>query len=222
MAKPNPTGDEPDSTRDDLERRPMTALIGSHEFPETHPSLLEAIQGSNAGGGWIEFYKRYSPAVFRVARFRGMDRHDAEDVVQQVMLSISRHIDDFQYDRSRGMFRNWIRRIAENRIIDVVRRQSRTVTTSDTVPEQADSRMTLDDVWDREWRLQDVLYCIDECRKIIAPRTYEAFRMYAIEGMDAKKVADTLRMSVEQVYVTRNQVLKRVKALMTELNTEPS
>lgn len=192
-------------------------MLTSSEFPETHPSMIAALREGKAASHWIEFYQRYAPAIFRVARYRGMDRHDAEDLVQQVMLNISRHIDRFDYRRDRGQFRNWVRRIAENKIIDLARRSQVPAISVETLVEPRDDRPTLDDLWDQEWRLQDVLFCVDECRRDIAPRTYEAFRLYVVDGLSAKDTAARLNMSVEQVYVTRNQVLNRVRKLIADL-----
>lgn len=192
-------------------------MLTSSEFPETHPSMIAALREGQTASHWIEFYQRYAPAIFRVARYRGMDRHDAEDLVQQVMLNISRHIDRFDYRRDRGQFRNWVRRIAENKIIDLARRSQVPAISVETLVEPRDDRPTLDDLWDQEWRLQDVLFCVDECRRDIAPRTYEAFRLYVVDGLSAKDTAARLNMSVEQVYVTRNQVLNRVRKLIADL-----
>lgn len=194
-------------------------MLASNEFPDTHPSMLAAMQAESGGSGWLEFYQRYAPAVFRVARYRGLDRHDAEDIVQQVMLSITRHIDSFEYSRDRGMFRNWVRQIAENKIIDFLRSRRPINHIGESVTEPLDQSPTLDELWTREWKLQDILFCIDECRRDIAPRTFDAFCMYVVEGFSAKETAERTKMTVDQVYVTRNQVLKRVRRLMAKLDS---
>ena len=71
---------------------------------------------------WREFFECYAPPVYRVARLRGLSADDAEDIVQQVMLAVSQHIEGFRYDRDRGRFRQWVRRIAENKIVDLRRK----------------------------------------------------------------------------------------------------
>lgn len=197
-------------------------MLSSREFPETRPSLLAALDGSCNGAGWLEFYHRYAPAVFRVARYRGLDQHDAEDIVQQTMLAISRHISTFDYNRDRGTFRSWVRRIAESRIVDFARRRPAPAVSLEAVAELADRQASLDAVWEQEWKLQDLLWCIEQCRSDVAPRTLEAFRLYVLEGVSAAQTASRLQMTMNQVYVIRSEVLKRIREAMKGLEDSPN
>jgi RNA polymerase sigma factor (sigma-70 family) len=190
-------------------------MLKPREFPDTRPSLLGALRGEDVER-WREFFDQYAPAVYRVARLRGLATPDAEDVVQQVMLAVSQHIGGFQYDRDRGKFRQWVRRIAENRIIDLHRKRRATLDAGQFEP--VDEEPTPDEVWEREWRWQDVLYCLDEVAKDLSLRRIEAFRLYVIEGLPAAEVAARLDMTVGHVYVTRTQVLNRIRERMSALD----
>lgn len=190
----------------------------SREFPDTRPSLLAALDDNAAGAGWLEFYHSYAPAVFRVARRRGMSQHDAEDVVQQTMLAISRHIGGFAYDRDRGTFRSWVRRIAESRIVDFARRRHPPAAPISDSNEPVDDRPSFNALWQQEWKLQDLLYCLERCRDEIAPRTFEAFRMYVLEGVSAADTAARTGLTVNHVYVVRSEVLKRLRKLAQSLH----
>ncbi len=192
-------------------------MLSSREFPETHPSLLAALDDSRGGASWLEFYRRYAPAVFRVARHRGLDQHDAEDIVQQTMLNISRHISAFDYDRDRGTFRSWVRRIAESRIVDFARRRPAPTIPLEAADQTADGLPRLDEVWENEWKLQDLLRCVEHCRNEVSPRTFAAFRLYVLEGATATETAEQVGISVNHVYVIRSEVLKRVRKVMKEL-----
>ncbi|KKK50718.1 hypothetical protein LCGC14_3122230, partial [marine sediment metagenome] len=188
-------------------------VLSSREFPETHPSLLAALDGSRGGSSWLEFYHRYAPAVFRVARLRGLDQHDAEDIVQQTMLSISRHISAFDYDRDRGTFRSWVRRIAESRIVDFARRRPAPTIPLEMVDQTIDGRPRLDELWETQWKLQDLLWCVEQCRNEVSPRTFAAFRLYVLEGATATETAEQVGINVNHVYVIRSEVLKRIRRL---------
>ena len=63
------------------------------EFPETNHSLIARVKNLADGASWVEFLGIYQPVVFRMARRRGLQDADAQDVIQQVFLSISRSID---------------------------------------------------------------------------------------------------------------------------------
>lgn len=196
-------------------------MLTSKEFPETRPSLLATLDGSGGGSRWLEFYQRYAPAVFRVARHRGLDQHDAEDIVQQSMVTISRHIGKFNYNRDRGAFRNWVRRIAETRIVDFTRRRRAVTVPLDNVEQPIDQGASLEALWEQEWKLQDLLYCVDQCKSEVAPRTFAAFRLYVLEGVSASDTAEQLGMTANHVYVIRSEVLKRVRHFAKALEDTP-
>lgn len=190
-------------------------MFTARPFPDTRPSLLEAVRCPDDDAGWNAFYQAYAPAVFRVACQRGVAPPEAEDIVQQVMLTLSRHLPTFQYRRDRGRFRAWVQRITETKIIDALRRSQRQRQGS-TRAIPADNAACLADnswqeMWEREWKLQDIVYCLRDFRRDVAPRTLEAFQLYVIEGRTAQEVAERLDMSVNQVYVIRHQLLARLR-----------
>jgi RNA polymerase sigma-70 factor, ECF subfamily len=192
--------------------------IRPESFPETSLTLLGKLCDGNQG--WQEFYERYAPAVYRVARLRGLDADDAEDVLQQVMLSISGHIASFRYDRDRGRFRTWVRRITENQIINLGRRRRPPTCDPQQFDAQTAEGLGPDELWAEQWQLQDMWYCLDRLAADITPRRMQAFRMYVLEGQPAEEVAKALDMTVGWVYVTRNQVLNMLRQRMEALGSE--
>ncbi|QIN82145.1 sigma-70 family RNA polymerase sigma factor [Rubrobacter tropicus] len=80
-------------------------------------------------------YDRYSGLVYGAGnRFLG-DRGLAEDLVQDVFVSIWRNADGF--DPSRASFATWVYRITRNRATDLIRRRKARVRTvnGDALPE---------------------------------------------------------------------------------------
>lgn len=194
-------------------------MLRPGEFPQTRPSLLEAVQKTKGNLNWREFFDRYAPAVYRVARLRGVPQSDADDIVQQVMMSIVTHIADFRYDRDRGRFRDWVRRITENKIISLKRRaRPSTFLSDDAMQDQVDNETCVEALWEKEWRLQDLHYCVDQVAVEVSPRRMKAFRMYVLEGVPAAETARQLDMEVGYVYVTRNQILNLVRRRMQALD----
>lgn len=193
-------------------------MVNPKDFPKTRPSLLSTLRADRPGqSAWREFFERYAPAVFRVARLQGLDGHDADDIVQQVMLQVARHITSFEYDRDRGAFRNWVRRIAEHKIVDF-RRRPRLPLERDTGAEDlTDDRPDLETQWRQAWAQQDLEWCLDQVALDFAPRRMEAFRMYVLKGVSAKETARCLGMTVGHVYVIRAQVINKVRQLMQSL-----
>tara|TARA_R110000737_G_scaffold120671_4_gene153113 strand:+ start:145526 stop:146272 length:747 start_codon:yes stop_codon:yes gene_type:complete len=202
-------------------------VIRSTKFPETRVSLLDTLSnGPHGQAAWREFFERYTPAIYRVSRMRGLAHEDADDIVQQTMISISAHIGDFEYDRDRGKFRNWVQTIAENKIKALWRKRSMPNANTDHIRNKACDEPSIDDLWVQEWRIQDLLWCLDQVAKDVSPRKMEAFKKYALNGMPAKQVAEEMNMTTGNVYVTRHVILNRIrdKALQLDrdLDTEAS
>lgn len=190
----------------------------SNGFPETRPSLIREIGDDATGGTWRDFFDLYAPAIYRVARARGLVRHDAEDIVQQVMLSVLSHIAGFDYQRDRGRFRAWIRRIAENKITDQFRRQGRAAAASGRAAlAEVDGGTSLDEAWNRQWRRQDLLYCLQMVEADISPRRMEAFRLSMLHGVPPDETARRLEMSVGHVYAVRSLVMSMLRRQMAKL-----
>lgn len=62
------------------------------QFPNTRHSLLIRLQGREDQQAWREFLEIYEPVVYRLARRRGLQHADAQDVTQDVLASIAASI----------------------------------------------------------------------------------------------------------------------------------
>lgn len=196
-------------------------MLQSREFPETRPSLLASLaDGELAHSAWREFFDLYAPSVYRVARRRGLDVHDADDLVQQVMVAVSAHIGDFNYDRDRGRFRQWVKTIATRKICDFHRHRQALPdkTTIEGLDAYTATEPSEAQLWQEEWRVQDLRHCLRQVRREIAPKRYEAFELYVLSGLSAEETGRLLEMTKTHVYVTRTQVIKRVRELMRRLD----
>ena len=194
-------------------------MLQPKRFPETRLSLLATLREGSGQNAWRDFFERYAPPVYRVARLRNLAHADAEDIVQQVMIAVSKHIGAFKYDRDRGKFRQWVAKIAENKIHDWRRRRnSRHETEFDESRDDHPQCTKSADLWDREWHVQDLLWCIDQVKGDFAPRRFEAFRLYAMEGVSAEETAQRTGMTRSYVYANRTQVVKRIREVMQNLD----
>lgn len=189
-------------------------------FPETRPSLLGRLQQTNPGvTAWREFFEEYAPSVFRVARRRGLGTADADDVTQQVMIAVSAHIAAFDGEKYRTRFRHWIRLITANKIHDFFRRcAARPDSVVDNPDDWAAEDQRLTEAWDEEFYLQDLYRCLNIIRREIAPQRFQAFEMYVLQGVSAAETAEALGMTRTHVYVTRTQIICRLRELFDELN----
>ena len=81
-------------------------LAGVYTQTATHTTLLARLSQGSDGAAWAEFHERYGELIRRFARSRSMQSSDCDDILQEVLLSLSKTMPTFQYDPTRGKFRS--------------------------------------------------------------------------------------------------------------------
>ena len=71
------------------------------DFPETRESLIVRVKDPDDRDAWEQFVGMYRPVVYRVARRRGLQEADAQDLAQHVLMSVAGAID--QWEKREGI-----------------------------------------------------------------------------------------------------------------------
>jgi RNA polymerase sigma-70 factor (ECF subfamily) len=88
---------------------------------EPDRALLEAITCDRSTPAFQELFARYAPRLKAHFMRGGQSAAQAEDLVQDVLISVWHHAGSYQPERA--AVSTWLFRIARNRFIDVVRRE---------------------------------------------------------------------------------------------------
>ncbi len=91
--------------------------------PDMFPDLLEAIAVKRDRLAFADLFAHFGPRIKGFIQRRGVEPSQAEDLVQDVMLTVWRRA--ALYRRDQGSVSTWIFTIARNRHIDVIRRERR-------------------------------------------------------------------------------------------------
>jgi RNA polymerase sigma-70 factor (ECF subfamily) len=86
-------------------------------------ALIASIAAERDREAFKQLFRMFAPRVKAFARRSGAPAQVAEDLLQDVMLSVWRRAG--QYDREKAAVSTWIFTIARNRRIDMLRRESR-------------------------------------------------------------------------------------------------
>lgn len=183
----------------------------------TSLSLLARLAQESDSESWGRLVEIYTPLLRRwLARYH-VQTSDADDIVQEVLLTVSREVTEFEHNQRKGAFRSWLRAILVNRLRNFWRsRQYRPVATGNSDFMQqldafADQDSETSQIWNRQHDEQVVSRTLEIIRPRVAPKTWEAFRKQAIEGISASLVARDLEMSVDAVYAAKSRVLKMLR-----------
>jgi RNA polymerase sigma-70 factor (ECF subfamily) len=186
------------------------------EFPETRASLLVRIQNQHDEEAWREFVAIYRPVVYRLARQRGLQDADAEDLAQRVVISVQRAIGKWRADPAKGRFRFWLARIAQNAIINALTRQPLDIAAGGTSIHQLLEKQpqpdhhTQQDL-EREYRRSLFRWAAQRVLPEFRNGTWEAFWLTTVDRMSVEDAARALGKSVGAIYAARSRVMRRLK-----------
>jgi RNA polymerase sigma factor (sigma-70 family) len=200
------------------------------EFLVTRRSLVDRLADWKDQKNWQEFFNNYGRLIFNVARKSGLSETEAEEVVQETVITIAKKVDQLKYDPAVGSFKGWVLTITRWRINDQFRkrkpsdlRQNPPPTSdggqrTDTVERIADpSGFNLEAEWEAEWRRNLLEAALERVKTQVPPKQFQIFDCYVVKNWPAQKVASELRVSMAQVYLARHRVSALVKKEITRL-----
>lgn len=206
---------------------------GREELLPTRGSLLDRLRDWEDQVSWREFFDTYWKFIYGVAIRSGLSDREAEDVVQETVLSVAKKMPDFVYDPAVCSFKGWLMHVARLRIIDQLRRRqpaarpspagdrdSRQTPTVERIPDPA-SGATLDAAWDEEWERNLVDAAMERVKLRVRPEHYQIFYLSAVKGLGTRQVARMLEVNLGQVYLVRHRLAKEVKREVERLKEKP-
>src|SRR3974390_3946757 len=94
------------------------------ELLPTRRSLLDRLRNWDDQTSWREFFDTYWKFIYSMAVRSGLSDQEAEDVVQETVISIAKKMPEFVYDPERCSFKGWLMHVTRLRIMDQLRRRS--------------------------------------------------------------------------------------------------
>ena len=203
----------------------------AEELIPTRASLLLRLKDWRDQASWQKFFDTYWKLIYGVARQAGLNEGEAQDVVQETMLAVAKHLPAFAYN-SDGSFKAWLLNMARWRIADQFRKRSAAdlsgpveLHEGDTATQATDlcidpTGNALEALWEAEWK--DTLFqaALANVKRRVEPHNYHLFDFYVNKDWPAAKVAATFEVNVEQVYLAKHRVTELLKAEVARLDRE--
>ena len=203
------------------ELRPSLPPLRENDL-KTRRTLISRLRNWEDQESWRDFFNTYWKFIYGVAIRFGLSDAEAEDVVQETILTVAKKMPVFEYDPAVCSFKGWLMHVTRLRIIDQLRKRSpaqptrsdRARNPEDTgtlerIPDPAS--LPLETVWRDEWEKNTVDVAMNRVKQRIKPEHYQIFYLSAVKQVSLQKVAQLLDISASRVYLVRHRVGKLIK-----------
>jgi RNA polymerase sigma-70 factor (ECF subfamily) len=209
----------------------------SNEFLPTRWSLLSRLKDWDDQASWREFFDTYWRLIYSTAIKAGLSHTEAEEVVQETIISVAKHMAEFKANSAHGSFKSWLMNLTRWRITDQLRKRANVgqasslsqpdrpaVTASDEtsrtatierIPDPATNQLEAE--WDAEWERNLLHAALERVKSKVRPELYQMFDLLANKGWPASKVADGLQVSLARVYYAKYKVIVLLKREIRKL-----
>ena len=187
----------------------------------TRYTLLSRLQDWDDQESWRVFFDTYWRLIYSVASKSGLTESEAQDVVQETVISVAKDIHKFKRDRTIGSFKGWLCNLTRWRIADQLRKRGREVMSQIERENhlsigreeevQASTVAELEEVWDKEWRFNLFDAAAERVKHKVKEEHFQIFDLNVVKEWPARKVADTLGVNIGQVYLAKHRVAALVR-----------
>jgi RNA polymerase sigma-70 factor (ECF subfamily) len=188
----------------------------------TRTTLIKRLKDWKDQESWQDFFDIYWKLIYGVAVKSGLTETEAQDVVQETMIAVAKHMPNFEYDRRVGSFKGWLLKTTRWRITDQFRKRG--PAWAHPLPSDEDpagvrnleyladrSHLAVEALWETEWRKNLLEAAIMKAKRKVDPQQYQLFDVYVNKQWAPDKVAQRFRVSVGQVYLAKHRVTAMVK-----------
>jgi len=199
---------------------------------QTRPSLLNRLKtGDDAG--WQDFYRIYGKLVRDFAIRAGLTDTEADEVVQETAIAMARHLPEYRYDPQKCRFKTWLLNQASWRIKDQLKKRKKEpasmqnpssghgnddTATINRVPDPAAA--DLDAVFETEWRKNLFDVALERVKEKFSLKQFQIFDLLVLKEWKAAEVAQSLGVSLANVYVTKHRISAAIKKETKQLEKQ--
>lgn len=177
--------------------------------PRSTAWILEQIRSDPSDqGAWRAFVTRYERRILGWCRRRGLQRADAEDATQDVLMAMSKQLPGFA-PAPQGSFRAWLHRVTDRAGLRLLerRRHSTLGVMPDRLAGGEDFLHRLARDGDRELMAR----AMEGVRRKVSRTTWEAFRLTTLDGRPGAEVGARLGLKADAVFAAASRVRRLLR-----------
>jgi RNA polymerase sigma factor (sigma-70 family) len=202
----------------------MTAVMAMDEPSsiQTRPSLLKRLKSGDDAQSWEDFYRIYGKLVRDFAIQAGLTDTEADEVVQETAIAMSRHLPEYRCDPKVCRFKTWLLNQSSWRIKDQFKKRTKDKAQHHSLGHDNDETATinrvpdaaatdLDAVFETEWRKNLFTAALQRVQQKFSLKQFQIFDLVVLKEWPAAEVAKSLGVSLANVYVTRHRISAAIK-----------
>jgi len=201
------------------------------EFIPTRQSLLSRLKSWDDQESWRDFFNTYWKLIYGAAVKSGLNDAEAQDVVQDTVITVAKKMEDFKYDPAVDSFKGWLLYLTRKRIALQYRRRERERGGHGQRPEAAEwtaeieqlpdpAGVDLEAIWNQEWERNLLDTAMARVKQQVNPKQFQMFNFYVLKEWPVGEVAKALGVTVAQVYLAKHRVSGLVKKELKQLQTK--
>ena len=190
------------------------------ELLPTRASLLSRLRDWQ-NDSWREFFELYWKLIYNTARRHGLSDMEAQDVVQDTMIGVSRNIPSFRYDPERCSFKTWLMNLILWRIKDQLRKRRaghKPIEFAVNIPAESEFNQK----WEEDWQRNLVGAAVNRVKNKLNPQEFQIFSFCVLQRKGIAETAKVLNVSRARVYLAKHRVSRRIEKELTHLNLAAS
>ena len=197
----------------------------------TRWSLITRLKQWENEESWKVFFDTYWKLIYGVALKSGLSDTEAEEVVQETVITVAKKIKEFKTDPTLGSFKGWLLTITQWRIQDQLRRRrslprvlgqestlTQSTSTVNRVPDPAGNGF--DALWNEEWAKNLIDAALERVKRRVPARQYQIYYLNVVKKLPARAVASSLGVNSAQVYLAKHRVGSLVKTEIRALQSQ--
>lgn len=212
----------------------MSKSVSAAEYNSipTRYSLLSRLQNWDDQASWKEFFDTYWRLIYSIALKAGLTETEAQDVVQETIISVAKDIHKFKRDRALGSFKGWLRNLTRWRIADQLKRRIELRQDHPATGDERDSSQEyaqipdpasadLDEIWENEWRSNLFDAAVERVKQRVKEEHFQIFDLHVLRHWPPRRVAAVLNISIGQIYLAKFRILALIKKEIRKFEQEP-
>ena len=200
--------------------------MNSNEFEPTRVTLLQRLRSGQDQSAWLEFENTYRAFIFSLILRMGISSEDAEDISQTILTKVWQKIEDFEYNKNRGKFHNWLAAMTRNTVKDFFRVKKNFITGRDSLEfnevYESIEELVLPDIEklaEEEWVLHITNLAWENIKGDLHENKRDVFR-YISQDISNADIAKKLGLSETSVRVYKSEVFEKMKIEILRLQKD--